>query len=288
MAGLAGEEGRQRQSRGVSVETPEVSGLILAGSRPGALDPVASAEGVSHKALADIAGQPMLAHVVAALREAGIARIAVAANDPLVIAAAGGLGCEIIAAAAGPSASVAAGFEKLGAPMLVTTSDHALLRGEWVSRFLDDAPGEADVAILLARREAIEQAMPGSRRTYLRFADGQWSGCNLFLLASDRARAAIETWKMVEADRKRPWRIAARLGMGMLVNYAMGRLTLAAAIARLGRRVGIEARLVAARDGLAAVDVDKPSDLADARAMMAGRAQARSPLTYTASESGST
>lgn len=258
----------------MTVPNSEVSGLILAGSRPGAPDPVASAEGVSHKALVEIAGKPMLAHVASALRRAGIARIAVVANDPRVMGLAEELGCEVIAAAAGPSASVANAFAKLGAPMLVTTSDHALLQAEWVSQFLADAPGEADVAILLARREAIEQAMPGSRRTYLRFADGQWSGCNLFLLASENARAAIETWKLVEADRKRPWRIAARLGIGMLVSYALGRLTLSAAIARLGRRTGVEARLVAARDGLAAVDVDKPGDLADVRALMAERTPA--------------
>lgn len=256
------------------MDASNVSGLILAGSRPGAADPVATAEQVSHKALADIGGRPMLAHVVGALREAGIARIAVAASDPGVVAAAHELGCTVIAAAAGPSASVAAGFAKLGAPMLVTTSDHGLLRSEWVGQFLKDTPDQADVAVLLARREDVERAMPGSRRTYLRFADGQWSGCNLFLLASGRASAAIETWKIVEADRKRPWRIAARLGVGMLANYALGRLTLAAAIARLGRRVGVEARLVRASDGLAAVDVDKPSDLADARAIAAGRASA--------------
>lgn len=266
----------------------DVSALILAGSRPGAPDPVASAEGVSHKALVEIAGKPMLAHVAAALRGAGITRVAVAASDPFVIAAAGELGCEVIAAAAGPSASVAAGFERLGAPLLVTTSDHALLCSEWVRRFLEDTPDGADVAILLARRDAIERALPGSRRTYLRFADGQWSGCNLFLLASGKARAAIETWKMVEADRKRPWRIAARLGPGMLASYALGRLTLAAAIERLGRRVGVEARLVAAGDGLAAVDVDKPSDLMDVRAIMDARSAVRPPATYTASESGST
>lgn len=255
---------------------PAVCGLVLAGSRPGATDPVASSEGTSHKALVEIDGKPMLAHVVGALGEAGIVRIAVAAGDAAVVALAEALGCEVVPAAAGPSASVAAALDRLGAPMLVTTSDHALLRPEWVRQFVEEAPGEADVAILLARREAVERAMPGSRRTYLRFADGQWSGCNLFLLARPEARTAVETWKMVETDRKRPWRIAARLGLGMLLNYALGRLTLAAAIARLGRRVGVEARLVAAEDGLAAVDVDKPADLADVRAIMAARASARS------------
>jgi hypothetical protein len=113
--------------------------------------------------------------------------------------------------------------------------------------------------------------MPGSRRTYLRFADGHWSGCNLFLLKTPRAEAAIETWKLVEADRKRPWRIAARLGLGMLASYALGRLTLSSALARLGAKISLKARLVAARDGLAAVDVDKPSDLVDARAILARR-----------------
>jgi GTP:adenosylcobinamide-phosphate guanylyltransferase len=256
----------------VNASAAPVAALILAGSRPGRPDPVAEAEGTSHKALVQIAGKPMLAHVVAALRDTGIQRVAVAANDPQVVQLAEALECEIVPAAAGPSASVAAGFEKLGAPLLVTTSDHALLRAAWVRQFLEDAPADADVAILLARREVIEQAMPGSQRTYLRFADGHWSGCNLFLLASDRASAAIETWKMVEANRKRPWRIAARLGAGMLVNYVLGRLTLDAAITRLGGRVGVEARLVAARDGLAAVDVDKPGDLAGVRTIMAARA----------------
>lgn len=245
--------------------------LVLAGSRPGAPDPVAVTEGAAHKSLVEIAGRPMLAHVVAALRLAGIARIAVSANEPAVRDLALDLGCEVVPTGAGPSASVALGLDMLGAPLLVTTSDHALLRPEWVTDFLADTPPGSDVAVLLARREAIEAAMPGSRRTYLRFADGQWSGCNLFLLASERAGRAIDTWKMVEADRKRPWRIAARLGLGMLAGYVLGRLTLATAIARLGTRIGVNASLVPARDGLAAVDVDKPSDLADARAIMALR-----------------
>lgn len=262
--------------------------LVLAGSRPGPPDPVAASEGVWHKALVEIEGQTMLARVVDALRTAGIDRIAVLASDPKVMDHARELGCEVLLAAAGPSASVAIGLEKLGAPLLVTTSDHALLRPEWVRDFIADAPPETDVAVLLARREAIETAMPDSKRTYLRFADGQWSGCNLFLLASEQAGKAIDTWKMVEADRKRPWRIAARLGLGMLVSYAIGRLTLAEAIAGLGRRIGVNASLVAARDGLAAVDVDKPKDLADARAIIAARAPAQAPVTCTSSPPGST
>jgi len=244
-----------------------VSALVLAGSR-GAPDPVAQSEGIGHKALAMVAGRPILARVIDALRQAGIARIVVVADDPEVAALARALSAEVLPPASGPSASVAAGFALLGPKMLVTTSDHALLRPEWVRDFLADAPEHADVAILLAERPLVEAALPGSRRTWLRFADGQWSGCNLFLLASDRAGAAIATWQSVEANRKRPWRIAARLGPGTLLSYALGRLALGDGVRRLGRRIGLAAEAVAARDGLAAVDVDKPADLADVRRLV--------------------
>lgn len=243
--------------------------VILAGSRPGG-DPFAAAEGAGHKALIKVGGEAMLARVIAALNQAGVPRIAVAADHPDVVALARALGAEIVPPAAGPSGSVAAAFALLGAPMLVATADSALLRPEWVRDFLRDTPGDADVAILLARRDAVERDAPPSQRTWLRFADGQWSGCNLFLLASPRAEAAIATWQAVEADRKRPWRIAARLGLGTLISYALGRLTLLEAVARLGRRVGIVAAAVPARNGLAALDVDKASDLAEVRRIVEG------------------
>lgn len=246
--------------------------LILAGSRPGAPDPVARSEGVAHKALAEAGGLPLLERVVRALQAAGVTRIAVSADAPEVVALAGRLGLEVIASAAGPAQSVALGLATLGAPLLVTTADHALLEPAWLRDFLADTPTGSDVAVLLARRELVEAAAPGSRRTWLRFADGQWSGCNLFLLATPRAEAALVLWRRVEAERKRPWRLAARIGLGTLAQYLLGRLGLGEAVARLGRRNGLVASVVAARDGLAAVDVDRPGDLAQVRAILGKRA----------------
>ena len=106
------------------------------------------------------------------------------------------------------------------------------------------------------------------KRQYLRFADGEWSGCNLFLLGSPAANSALATWQRIEADRKRPWKFVSRLGPMTLLDYLFGRLTLAEGIARLGRRIGIDAALVAAEDGLAAVDVDKLADLVAVRGVL--------------------
>lgn len=246
------------------------SALVLAGSR-GEADPVAASEGVPEKALIGIGGQAMLARVVTALRDAGAGRIAVAASPGPVTDMALALDCEPLPARAGPSESAAAGFAHLGAPMLLTTADHALLRPEWVRDFLDRVSPGADISVLLARRDVVEAAAPGTRRTYLRFSDGDWSGCNLFHFARPQAQAAFALWQAVEADRKRPWRIVRRLGPGLLLRYALGRLPLAEAMAHLGRLAGLRVEIVAAADGRAAVDVDKPDDLALVRRLIEER-----------------
>ena len=236
------------------------SALVLAGSR-GGFDPLAAHAGTSDKALIEVGGSTMLARVVAALREAGASRVAVSASSEGVAACAAALGAEPLPAAAGPSMSVGRALDRLGAPLLVTTADHALLRPEWVVHLLDQTPAEADVSVLLAERAAIEATVPATRRTYLRFADGAWSGCNLFYLRTPSAAAAVALWREVEADRKRPWRIVRRLGPIPLLRYALGRLTLPAALDRLGAVAGVTARAVPSPWGLAAVDVDSPADL---------------------------
>lgn len=235
--------------------------LVLAGSR-GGVDPVADHAGVPHKALIVLDGETLLARVVDALRQAGAERIVVSSNDTAVRAHAGGLGAEIIDAAAGPSMSVHAAIAAIGTPLLVTTADHALLRPEWIKRFRADIPSDVDVVALLARRAVIETAAPGTRRTYLRFADGDWSGCNLFYFATPQSIAAVDLWRQVEADRKQPWRIARRLGIGTTLRYLTRRLRQRDALDRLGRLAGVRAAAVETPFGLAALDVDTPDDLA--------------------------
>jgi len=247
--------------------------LILAGSRAEG-DPLAMHEGWPAKALIELDGTPMLARVISAVRAAGEDRIIVCASQPDVAALARSLGSAVLPARDGPCASAADAFRQCGAPMLLTTADHALLDPQWIRHLVAAHPPGADISVLLARRETIEQAVPDTRRTWLRFADGQWSGCNLFYLATPAASAALDFWRQVERDRKRPWRIAARLGAGLLLRYWLGRLTMQEAIARLGQRAGLSAAMVESPFGLAAIDVDSPADLALVRSLIASRGAA--------------
>lgn len=250
----------------------QYTALVLAGTRPGG-DPLAAHAGVTHKALIDVGGQPMLARVLAALDAVPeVARIVVAIDRPEVLARMPACNKPVASmpTATGPSATVMAAMEREGTPLLVTTADHALLRPEWVREFLAAPEGEADALVALARREAVLAAVPDTQRTWLRFSDDSYSGCNLFLLRTPAARGVVQLWQQMEAERKKPLSLLARLGIGHVLRYRLGWLSLAQALSRLGDLAGnVRIRPVILTDGRAAIDVDKPADLALARRLVA-------------------
>jgi len=248
--------------------THSLPALVLAGTRAGG-DPLAQRAGVSHKALIEVGGRTMIERVVAALAAVPeVGRIVIASDRPEVLSGLPGLAAPacpkpltVIAAAATPSASVAAALEQAGAPLLVTTADHALLQPGWLREFLDACPAEADVTAALARKDVVLACAPDTQRTYLRFADGEFSGCNLFCLQSPAAIRVVNLWRELEAHRKSPLRMMLQLGVVTALRYRLGSLRLHDALARLEKLSGGKLRIVERTDGRAAIDVDKPADL---------------------------
>ncbi len=239
----------------------ELTTLVLAGERAEG-DPMARAAGVALKAMLPVAGQPMLARVVGALRATpSIGRIVVSIPRP---APAEELGVEAIMTEASPSLSVLAAIDQLPSPLLVTTADHALLTPEIVQRFVDlaTATDDADLIVGMVERAVIERLVPETRRTYWRFKGGAYSGANLFLLKTPRARTAVAFWRRVETQRKQPWRIVRAFGAKLLLGYLLGRLSLDEAMERASDRLGCRVRAVTLPFAEAAIDVDKPADLA--------------------------
>jgi GTP:adenosylcobinamide-phosphate guanylyltransferase len=225
---------------------------------------MAAAAGLSHKALLPVAGVPMLLRVLAALRATpGIGRIVVSIEAPeTTLDGVDGLeGVILRRSEASPARSAAAVFEEFGAPLLVTTADHALLTPAMVTHLLKAAPPEAAALAALARRETVLADFPDTRRTWLRFRDGAFSGCNLFLLARPEAARVLRFWQALEQRRKQPLAMARMLGLVPLLRYALGRLTLRGALDALERRCAARLAFVDMPFGAAAVDVDKPADL---------------------------
>lgn len=252
--------------------------LVMAGSRPGG-DPLARALGVSHKALIPVAGVPMLARVVRTLRAArAVDRVVLCAIDAATLredaelsAALDAGELSLVEGAATPSASVLAFLDADPTllPVLVTTADHPLLTAEIVDDFCARAAAsDADAAVGLAPAEAVANTFREGRRTLLRFQEGSYCSCNLYAFLTPASRLIAAAWVMVERHRKRPWRFIGYLGPGVLLRFALGRLSLRDALARASQRIGARATPILLDQGRAGFDVDKLSDLRIADAFL--------------------
>lgn len=256
-------------------DAPRWTAFLLAGSRPGG-DPFAAANGVALKPLIPIAGEPMLLRPLRALLAvAAIGEVRVLTNTvpQLTLILPSDLRVNIAASGRTIATTIEAIITDPATryPLLVTTADHALLTPAMIEQFLA-AAGSSDLAIGLVERRALEARLPQTKRTWLGFKGGSYSGANLFAIGSPRAARAIALWAAVEQDRKKGWRMLLAFGPALLLGAVLRLRTLDQSVASIGRRLGLAAIAVLLTDPLAAVDVDKPADLALVTAIIAGAA----------------
>jgi len=253
--------------------------IVLAADR-GSNDPVAVAAGVAAKCLTPIAGSPMAVRVVRALEQSGcVHRIVLCGpaaealqGSPALNGLVANGSVRWMGPQATPAASAAAALATLAdeTPVLLTTGDHALLNAEMVRHFLLAASATGgDIAVALAPHDLVRNAYPGTRRTVLKFSDGHFCGCNLFAFLTPRARQMARLWQQVENDRKKPIRVIGFVGWVAMARYALGILSVAAAMRRLSERTGIDAAVVTMPFAEAAIDVDSVADLELVRAIVA-------------------
>lgn len=256
--------------------------LVLAGQRPGVND-LAAANGQPYKALIPVAGQSMMSRVIAALDACPrIVRIVIVAQIPDLLLSGdtaqlrGNPKVKPAASTDGIAASIAkiAGQDIAPWPVLVTTADHALLTSEMVEEFLDACDGEArdaDLAIAFGERRIVEAAYPRTRRTWLKFSDGYYSGANLFALRGAKVLPALKLWSGVEQDRKKGLAVISQFGPWLLLRAVTRTITFPQALAKAGLRLGLVAKPVVMSQAEAAIDVDKPADLVLAEEILQDR-----------------
>lgn len=268
--------------------------ILLAGERPGG-DPLARHFGLPSKALIPVAGVSMLRRVVDTLLDAPeIGRVVILAQDPgaLLVGDAALLRAHprVVLARSGPgiatSIAEVAGSASAPWPALVTTADHVLLTTAMISEFLAGAT-DCDVAVGFGERRIVEQRYPATRRTWLRFSDGQYSGANLFALRNAKVGAALALWAGIEQHRKKGWKLIGRFGPVLLIRALTRSISLVAGLGRAGGRIGIAAIPVVLSAPEAAIDVDKLDDLALAEGILSGADPAAGAYRRSIPESAS-
>ncbi len=245
--------------------------LILAGQRPGVTDPLCQDAGVPYKAFVPLLGRMMIDYVTEALERAELKAPYYVSGlpdvpDPRLMIT--------VRDDTGPAGSVVKAIEEggLAYPVLVTTCDHPLLKPEMIVDFIQGArESGADFCVGLAEKNIVQTVYPHVRRTYLKFSDMSVSGCNLFFIANPSGLRAVKFWQRAQHLRKKPLRLASKIGWGALWRYITGSLTLDGAFNYGSQRLAVDCQPVLLNHAEAAIDVDKPSDKRLVENILAGQ-----------------
>jgi GTP:adenosylcobinamide-phosphate guanylyltransferase len=259
--------------------THEIGAIVLAGERPGSSE-LAIAQDKPAGVLVSVAGKSCIEYVIAALRSSAAVRGGVIVGPSAAITESDSVMQSLIAAgdfqwvapAIGPSASALRALDCLNRyPALLTAGDHALLEPSTVDEFCTMASRvTADFVIGLVPHDIVQSQFPESRRTILRFSDGAFCGSNLFLINNEQGKAALHLWTRIEANRKRPWRIAHQLGWRTMVKYLRRALSGRDVCQILSGASGCAVDFCAVNSARAAVDVDSSDDLQLAERILIG------------------
>lgn len=245
--------------------TPPVVAVVLAGG--GAEDALAARLGASSKALVPLKGRPMGGYVLDAVTGAERVTHIVWVGDTTagmrrsvdVQVGGGSTLAESLAIGLGAAETLAGPQAKL----LVVTADVPWLRPTSVDRFVFEASGHAtaDLVYPVVDRAVSEAVFPGHRRTWVRLRHGQVTGGNLVLATPTGLRAALPWLTYAYRHRKRPWRLAWRVGLRTLASLLLGRARDVDLARRASRLIGVPTAVLRSDDPSLAMDVDRPDDL---------------------------
>ncbi|MFA6963446.1 MAG: nucleotidyltransferase family protein [Patescibacteria group bacterium] len=112
--------------------------------------------------------------------------------------------------------------------VLIATADLPDIAPHAVRFFLEDAiSSKADIVYPVVPAALCEKAYPGMKRTLVRFREGVFTGGNLFLV---RRQAMLDNWETITGFlelRKSKWKLARKLGLGVMAKMLCGLLSLA-------------------------------------------------------------
>ena len=239
-----------------------VDALVLACSRNDG--PLKQCSSVPYEAMITIGRKTMVEYVIDALRNSKrVGRIVVVGpsdvpgfcsrEDVTVIKAQGKL-----------MENLSRGVQCLpGAKrVLLATCDIPLITTQAIEDFLDRCGNRsAQFYYPVIPREVVEKSFFDTRRTYVTFKEGDFTGGNLFLIDPGAVNRCMEIGQQLVDARKSPFRISKLMGVPFLLRFMLRMVSLKEAEEKASDVLGIEGVVVVTTFPEVGVDVDKPCDL---------------------------
>ncbi len=243
----------------------EINGLILAGGQVN--DKLRDRTQVTEEALIPIGQRFMVEYVVQAVKNSDtVDKIAIVGpveqlqekykDDPQIILSPGG---ETVAL------SVVNGLKVLPSSdfVLICSSDIPLVNGEALKGFVDTClnMSKADIYYPIVEQKAHERLYPQAERTFVKLADGTYTGGNVFLLRPEIVASRVELADKLIDLRKDPLALCKMIGPGFITKFLLRQLTVNEAEEKASALLNLKALAVKCDYPEIGMDVDKPSDL---------------------------
>lgn len=239
-----------------------IDALVLAGSRNDG--PLRQCSSVPYEAMITIGRKTMIEYVIDALRCTNRIDRIVVVGPPDVPDFCRRDDIKIVPAGEGLMENLLLGVENMpGARrVLLTTCDIPLITSQAIEDFLDRCGDRsAEVYYPVVPRDVVEKSNFNTRRTYVSFREGEFTGGNLFLIDPRSVSRCMAKGEQLVSARKSPIRLSRLLGVPFLIKFILHRVTIEEAERKASELLGVVGAVVITRYPEVGVDVDKPSDL---------------------------
>jgi GTP:adenosylcobinamide-phosphate guanylyltransferase len=239
-----------------------VDALVLAAGRNDG--PLRQCSPAPYEAMITIGRKAMIEYVIDALRRSKRIRRVVVVGPPDVPGFCQRDDVKVIPAGGSLMENLSKGVENLSGSerVLLVTCDIPLITPQAIEDFLDKCGNmSAEMYYPVVPREVVERRFVNTRRTYVAFKDGDFTGGNLFLINPGAVSRCMAMGQQLIDARKSPFRLGRLMGVPFLIKFLLRMVTLKEAERKASALLGIEGEVVVTTYPEVGVDVDKPSDL---------------------------
>ncbi|MDQ2817144.1 MAG: NTP transferase domain-containing protein [Candidatus Eremiobacteraeota bacterium] len=152
---------------------------------------------------------------------------------------------------------------------LYCASDLPFVSPQSVAGLMSVAPKAADVVYPIVSKASFCAHYPGARASFVRLADGQWTGASVFIVNAPLLLRKRGLLARAFASRKRVTALAGLLGPDLLLRYIVGRATVPDVERRAGALLQGSVAAVTGIDPALAMDCDTAADIEYARRLAA-------------------
>ncbi|NLO88802.1 MAG: NTP transferase domain-containing protein [Clostridia bacterium] len=147
--------------------------------------------------------------------------------------------------------------------VVIVSSDIPLISPDALTDFIEACirTGRADLYYPIIEKRVSESKFPGAHRTYVRLVEGTFTGGNVFLVRPEIIEPREKLAEELIGLRKSPLALCRLIGLGFVIKYLLGKLTIKEAEEKFSQLLDIKGLAVKCMYPEIGMDIDKPSDL---------------------------